>query len=145
MRRLLLLSLLACVAMPGHAGKLFACRDVNGQMSFVDHGCPGASERHEVAVSATTAADKSHADADSKQIAAWEKASRGRLPVSLGGAARFSNRAGTHSRNPQSAGDDGCTNAKAARAKAERERSFEIGFDERRRLSDAVLSACGLR
>ena len=110
-----------------------------------DHGCPGASERHEVAVSATTAADKSHADADSKQIAAWEKASRGRLPVSLGGAARFSNRAGTHSRNPQSAGDDGCTNAKAARAKAERERSFEIGFDERRRLSDAVLSACGLR
>ena len=144
--RLLLLILLACTAFPGHAGKLFACRDARGQVAFVDRGCPSAGERREVALTETTKPSKAAADADAKQIAAWEQASRARLPASLGGSARPSAppRA-ARGRRPGGERDDACTTAKAVRAKAERERSFELSFDERRRLSDAVWSACGLR
>ena len=142
--RLFLLFLLVC-ALPCHAGKLFACRDADGRMSFVDHGCPGARDRHEVILPAAVATAKSLSDADAKQIAAWEKASNARLPASLGGTTRSGTGTVGRDRNPRRARDDACSTARAAQTKAERERSFQTGFDERRRLSDAVLSACGLR
>lgn len=143
--RLLLLILLACTALPGHAGKLFACRGDDGRIAFVDRGCPAAGERRELGLAAATPAAKAAADADAKQIAAWERASRARLPASLGGSARPAQNRAARGRSPANARDDACANARAAQAKAERERSFQMGFDERRRLSDAVLSACGLR
>lgn len=146
--RLLLLILLACTALPGHAGKLFACRDARGHVAFVDRGCPNAGERREVALAEPTTPSKAATGADAKQIAAWEQASRARLPASLGGTSRSAATAAPRSRsarNDRNDRNDACTNARVAQAKAERERSFQMGFDERRRLSDAVLSACGLR
>ena len=143
--RLLMLILLTVFALPAHAGKLFACRDASGHVSFVDHGCPTARERREIVLTATPAKGKSIIDADAKQIAAWEKASHARLPASLGGTTRSRTGTAGRDRNPRRAHDDACSTAKAAQAKAEREHSFQTGFDERRRLSDAVLSACGLR
>lgn len=146
--RLLLLILLAGFALPAHAGKLFACRDARGHVAFVDAGCPNAGERRELALPTPATRSKAAADADAKQIAAWEKASRARLPASLGGTSRSATTSAQRSRSTLGARNDrndACTNARAAQTKAERERSFQMGFDERRRLSDAVLSTCGLR
>jgi hypothetical protein len=135
--RLLLLILIACTALPSHAGKLFICRDASGQ-------------RRELRPAVPTAAAKAAADTDAKQIAAWEQTSRARLPASLGGNARPQPARGQRKRaqlapDPRAAREASCRNARAARTRAERERSFQMGFDERRRLSDAELSACGLR
>ena len=145
MRLIALIIALACIATPAHAGKLFACRDASGHLSFVDHGCPDARERREIVLAIAPAKGKAAVDADAKQIAVWEKASRSRLPASLGGTSRADRAAVASSRSAKPDRNDACMNARAAQAKAERERSFQMGFDERRRLSDAVLSACGLR
>ena len=145
MRTFVLCLALAGIALPAHAGKLFACRDANGHVAFVDRDCPNAGARHELALDMTPPTSKAVADADAKQIAAWEKASRARLPASLGGTSHAAATVIPRRRSARNEHNDACTNARAAQAKAERERSFQMGFDERRRLSDAVLSACGLR
>lgn len=143
--RLLLLILLAGIALPAHAGKLFACRDARGHVAFVDAGCPSIGERQELALPTPAKTSKASADADAKQIAAWDKASRSRLPASLGGTSRGSVGTAARSHAASSNRHDACSAARSAQSTAERERSFHMGFDERRRLSDAVLSACGLR
>jgi hypothetical protein len=143
--RPLMLIFLTVFAFPAHAGKLFACRDASGHVAFVDAACPNLGERHELALPSPPKTSKAPADVDAEQIAAWDKASRSRLPASLGGTSRGST--GTAARNHAASSNrhDACSAARSARSKAERERSFQMGFDERRRLSDAVLSACGLR
>lgn len=145
MSRNVLLALIVFAASPCEGAKLFVCRDAGGHVSFVDDGCPQARERREIALTAAPTKRKTASDADAKQIAAWEKASRSRLPTSLGGTARSGNGNGARHRAATADRHDACSSARSAQAKAERERSFQLGFDERRRLSDAVLSACGLR
>lgn len=142
MKTLTLLALLALAPTPGIAGKLFACRDASGHLSFVDHGCPGTGERREIPLPATA---KGAQDADAAQIARWDKASRARLPTSLGGSARAASTPRANRRSSRIEPADACSRARAERTKAERERSFSLSFDERRRLSDAVRFACGLR
>lgn len=143
MRAAIVFIVLAGIAQPSHAGRLFACRDGAGHFSFVDHGCPDARERREIALA--PAKVEAVTDADARQIAGWAKASRSRLPASLGGASRSGGATAARQRATKPDRDDTCAMARGAQAKAERERSFQMGFDERRRLSDAVLSACGLR
>ena len=143
--RLLMLILLTVFALPAQAGKLFACRDASGHIAFVDAGCPNLGERQELALPTPPKASKAPADADAKQIAAWDKASRSRLPASLGGTSRGSIGTAARSHAASSTRHDACSAARSAQSTAECERSFQMGFDERRRLSDAVLSACGLR
>lgn len=145
MRTSILFTLLVWIALPAQAGKLFACRDAAGHVSFVDHGCPDARERREIPLAVASSRGEPAADADAKQIAAWDKASRARLPASLGGASRSGNTSAARSGGAKPARNHACSMARSAQATAERERSFQIGFDERRRLSDAVLAACGLR
>jgi hypothetical protein len=145
MRTPILFILLAWIALPVHAGRLFACRDAAGHVSFVDHGCPAARERREIVLAIAPSRNKTVSDVDAKQIAAWDKASRARLPASLGGASRSGNTSAARSGGAKPARNHACSMARSAQATAERERSFQIGFDERRRLSDAVLAACGLR
>lgn len=145
MRTPILFILLAWIALPAEAGKLFACRDAAGHVSFVDHGCPGGRERREIPLADASSRGAPAADADAKQIAAWDKASRARLPASLGGASRSGNTTAARSGGAKPQRNDACSMARSTQATAERERSFQIGFDERRRLSDAVLAACGLR
>lgn len=145
MRSLTLIIVLAAITPPSHAGKLFACRDAAGHLSFIDHGCADARERREIAIATAPATVKAVSDADAKQIAAWAKASRSRLPASLGGTSRSGGTIAVRQRGKASDRADACATARGAQAEAERERSFHMGFDERRRLSDDVLSACGLR
>ena len=145
MRTLWLFVVIVCLAPPTHAGKLFACRDERGHVAFIDHGCPNARERREIVLAAAPATSNIRADADANQIEAWGKASRARLPASLGGAAHRNATTATRSHGGRPRAESACSNAKSTQAKAERERGFQMRFDERRRLSDAVLSACGLR
>jgi len=126
-----------------HAGKLFACRDAAGHLSVVDRACPGAVERREIVV-ASAPANRAGADADAKQIAAWSRASQARLPPSLGGTVR-PQAARTRAQRGSDAQARTCATARVHRAKREREDGFHLGFDERRRLLDAELAACGLR
>ena len=145
MRTSILFTLLVWIALPAQAGKLFACRDAAGHVSFVDHGCPDARERREIPLAVASSRGEPAADADAKQIAAWDKASRSRLPASLGGTSRGSIGTAARSHAASSTRHDACSAARSAQSTAERERSFQMGFDERRRLADAVLAACGLR
>jgi hypothetical protein len=128
---------------PADAGKLFECRDRDGRISFVDHGCPERSQAREIA-STAAAERKAGAEPDAEAIAAWAAASKARMARSLGGAASVPRTPSRPSERRSEAPDD-CSRARDAQRKAERERSFALGFDERRRLSDAVLMACGLR
>ena len=139
------LLLLVVFALPCHAGKLYECRDAAGRVSFVDHGCGSASLRREITVVAGPANAKAVAENDARQIEAWTKASRGRLPASLGGSARTTKIRTSTTKSTASKAADGCSAARAAEDRAHREQSFTLGFDGRRKLSDAVLAACGLR
>ncbi len=144
MPRLLSLALVCALLAPAaHAGKLFACRDAAGHLSVVDRACPGAVERREIVV-ASAPANGAGADADAKQIAAWSRASQARLPPSLGGTVR-PQAARTRTQRAPDAQAYACSAARASRSRREREDGFHLGFDERRRLLDAELAACGLR
>lgn len=143
-RPLLLLALVYALFAPvAHAGKLFVCRDADGRLSVVDRACPGAVERREIVV-ASVPAKHAIADSDAKQIAAWARASQARLPPSLGGSARPQAARARTLRGPDPQ-TRACATARADRARREREDGFHLGFDERRRLLDAELAACGLR
>ncbi len=143
MRVLLLLLLFANT--PCLAAKLFECRDAQGRISFVDHGCEGAAAQREIAiVVAGKSAKSAPADADTRQIQAWDKASRARLPASLGGRANAMRSRTGAQRVASNKQPDACAQARATQDRAHRERSFSMSFDDRRKLSDAVLSACGL-
>ena len=143
-RPLLLLALVCALLAPvAHAGRLFVCHDTHGRISVVDRACPGAVERHEIVV-ASTPAKHAIADSDAKQIAAWARASQARLPPSLGGSARPQAARARTRRGPDPQ-TRACATARADRARREREDGFHLGFDERRRLLDAELAACGLR
>ena len=141
MRLLPMLLLLATA--PAAAGTLFECRDAGGHVSFRDDGCGNARTQRQIVIDAPAAARKP-GDHDARRIADWEQASRARLAPSLGGRSRSSSRAAARGNGTRPARVDRCTAARAAQSDALRERSFELGFDERRRLSDAVLNACGL-
>ncbi|MBK6728082.1 MAG: hypothetical protein IPG63_12615 [Xanthomonadales bacterium] len=132
----------ALLAPTAHAGKLFVCRGADGRISVVDGACPGAIERREIVV-ATAPVARAGADADAKQIAAWARASQARLPPSLGGTAR-PQAARTRTQRAPDPQAHACATARAHRTRREREDSFHLGFDERRRLLDAEIAACGL-
>jgi len=138
----MLLLLLICAMPPCRAGSIFECRDAQGHRSFQDHSCTGAKMQSEIVIASSAPLRKGQ-DLDARLIAAWEKSSRSRLPASLGGTTRSAVRAsGSRSRAPGP--PDACISRRETQARALRERGFEMGFDERRRLSDAVLNACGL-
>ena len=139
------LVLLVVFTPPCHAGKLYECRDAAGRVSFVDHGCSGASLRREITVVAPPGNAKAASENDARQIEAWTKASRGRLPASLGGSTRAAKARATVAKPTPGKSVDACSAARAAEDRAHREQSFALGFDARRKLSDAVLAACGLR
>jgi Domain of unknown function (DUF4124) len=139
------LLLLMLLALPCHAGKLYECQDSAGRVRFVDHGCGGAKLRREITVVAPPANAKAASDSDARQIDAWTKASRGRLPASLGGSTRVAKSRTTVAKPAPGKTVDACSTARAAEDRAHREQSFNLGFDDRRKLSDAVLAACGLR
>ena len=135
----------ALLAPTAHAGKLFVCRGADGRINVVDGACPGAIERREIVV-ATAPVARVGADADAKQIAAWSRASQARLPPSLGGSSRAqATRQRTRTRTEPDPQTRACAAARASRARREREDGFHLGFDQRRRLLDAELAACGLR
>lgn len=140
MRILLLLLILANT--PCLAGKLFECRDAQGRISFVDYGCEGAAAQREITI--IDAGTSAKSAPDDGQIEAWDKASRARLPASLGGKANTSRARTSGHRITTSKQPDACKQARAAQDNADREHNFALSFDERRKLSDAVLSACGL-
>ena len=144
MRRLCLLLCLA-IAAPAEAGKLYACRDAEGNVAFVDRACPSGGERRELSLPAAEESKRAVADSDSKEIAAWAAASRARLPASLGGSVSSGDSSGKPARRSRPDDDGRCAKARAAKSTAERDRSFSMSFDERRRLSDAEIEACGLR
>ncbi len=140
-----LLLLLAFANTPCLAAKLYECRDAQGRISFVDHGCKGATAQREIAiVVAGKSAKSAPDDADTRQIQAWDKASRARLPASLGGKANPARSRTSAYRATSSKQPDTCAQARTAQDRAQREDSFTMGFDQRRKLSDAVLSACGI-
>ena len=88
-----LLLLLAFAAAPCLAGKLYQCRDAQGNVSYVDHGCPGAKDRREITMVTADPTTKSRAaERDAILAKAWELESRSRLPPSLGGQMRVQQR-----------------------------------------------------
>lgn len=143
--RHLFLLLIVLLPLPGLA-KGFRCIDAAGHVSLVDGDCPGAIQRHEWIMPAVPEATRKPApDPDAAAIAAWVKASRARLPPSLGGSARTTapRRSAADTRAART--NDACTQARERQRLTEREQGFSLGFDARRKLSDAVIAACGLR
>lgn len=142
----LLLILFSLLAAPCHGANVFECRAPDGRVSFQDHGCAPTATQREIALAAPRQVrDAAAREHDAGQIATWEKSSRSRLPASLGGSARGGSTATKRRSASRQTRPDSCAIARSEQARQTRERSFEMGFDERRRLSDTVLLACGLR
>jgi len=153
-----LLVLIAALALPCAAGarEVYRCRTPDGALRFGDTPCPvAAAETAMVTLRDPTPAERrrdsaqaeararGYADAEARRIAQLEAEATSRLPPTLGGSARAPAARATaqHAQNPDPK-EHACAGAKANRDKAYRERGNKMNFDERRRLQDAVGTAC---
>lgn len=141
--------MLVSLATAAGAAPIYQCLAPDGSRGFQDRPCGGSAHAATVVSfdGERREPNQHHADpAEAARIAAWEQASRDRLPESLGGRARKWH--GSATGRPSRANrlpTDACTQARAEREAAYRTDSNRMGFDRRRALHDAVLAACGLR
>jgi hypothetical protein len=149
----------ALLALPmlADAREVYRCRTPDGALRFGDTPCnaaavdpalvtlrdPTAAERRRDSAQAEARA-RAYAEADARLVAQLEADAAGRLPASLGGSARPAAGRRTMQRAPKPEPKErACAAARADRDKAYRERGNEMDFDERRRLQDRKVSACG--
>jgi hypothetical protein len=139
-----------CAATSVAAREFYRCRGGDGALVFRDTPCESGTVQTGMLKLPkpvdSAPGDDRHSAAERKRIAAWEESSRRRLPASLGGSDSPSAR--EPRARPSAAvaarGGDRCTQARTSRDAAYA-RADSPGFDERRRLQDAIDSACGLR
>jgi hypothetical protein len=139
-----------CAATSVAARELYRCRGGDGALVFRDTPCEsgtvqtGTLKLPKPVDSAP--GDDRHSAAERRRIAAWEESSRRRLPASLGGSDPPTVREPRVRRSAAAParGVDRCTQARTSRDAAYT-RADSPGFDERRRLQDAIDRACGLR
>lgn len=156
MIRLALLVMLLCAA-DSQALELFQCTRPDGSRAFQDTPCAERGAKQEVRTLPDHPLDAPQLQAErvSREATArttdderarqrLDQAARARLPASLGGPSDEPKPrpATTASRRDVASA---CARARLAREEAYRTRSYQMSFDERRRLQDAEDAACGLR
>ena len=136
------------------ARELYECVRPGAARSFQDVPCAGSDARQNVRVlrepseqeaARIKRASAVHEHADAQFVARFERTTLASLPESLGGppaprGARVSHAPRRDRRETLSA----CEQARSRREQAYRRDGNRMGFDERRKLQDAMTDACGL-